>query len=112
MRELRMPKGWVLFGTNALEFGNTETKAEKVRRMRKFDNAIRNTKKLSYEDLEKVSKESYEKHLANNAALLKAYEEKKLKSKTLIKKAKALKKAKAEAAAKKKKQAEPEMVTA
>lgn len=45
MRELRMPKGWVLFGTNALEFGNTETKAEKVRRMRKFDNAIRNTKK-------------------------------------------------------------------
>ena len=29
MRELRMPKGWVLFGTNALEFGNTETKAER-----------------------------------------------------------------------------------
>ena len=96
-----MAKDWTLVGTNDLNFGNTESERDKVKRLQKFQKAIRNVKSLSYEDLEKQSKTRYEQTLVNDAALIQAYDEKKLKSEGLIKKAKALKK-KAEAAAAKK----------
>lgn len=51
MKELRMPKGWVLVGTNALEFGNTETRAEKARRFHKMNVLIKNTPKMKLDEL-------------------------------------------------------------
>ena len=51
MKNLRMPKGWTLVGTNALDFGNTETKAEKNKRFHKFNNLIRNTRSLKLHKL-------------------------------------------------------------
>lgn len=47
----RMAKGWTLVATNALEFGNTETRAEKVRRFHKADLLIKHTPKLKLEAL-------------------------------------------------------------
>ena len=47
----RMAKGWTLVATNALEFGNTETRAEKVRRFHKTDLLIKHTPKLKLEAL-------------------------------------------------------------
>lgn len=89
-----MPKGWTLFGTNALEFGNTETRQERVRREARFANAIRNTpvNKMTEEEAKEHSEKLFEAKQMSNAQLLQAFKEKKLKSKKLIKKAKALKK--------------------
>lgn len=47
----RMAKGWTLVATNALEFGNTETKAEKARRFHKADLLVKHTPKLKLEAL-------------------------------------------------------------
>lgn len=47
----RMAKGWTLVATNALEFGNTETRAEKVRKFHKADLLIKHTPKLKLEAL-------------------------------------------------------------
>ena len=47
----RMAKGWTLVATNALEFGNTETRAEKTRRFHKADLLIKHTPKLKLEAL-------------------------------------------------------------
>ena len=47
----RMAKGCTLEATNALEFGNTETKAEKARRFHKADLLIKHTPKLKLEAL-------------------------------------------------------------
>jgi len=47
----RMAKGWTLVATNALEFGSTETRAEKVRRFHKADLLIKHTPKLKLEAL-------------------------------------------------------------
>lgn len=100
MKIMRMPKGWTLVGTNALEFGNTETRQERIRREQKFNNAIRNVKSQSVEDMKKESDELFDAKNAENAQLLQAFKDKKLKSKALIKKAKALKKKEKEAAKK------------
>lgn len=89
---MRMPKGWVLVGTNAMEYGDTETRREKIRRQQKFDNAIRNITKRSAEKMEEDSEKSYKAQVAENEKLLQAFKDKKLKSKAAIKKAKALKK--------------------
>lgn len=110
MKTMRMPKGQTLVGTNALEFGNTETRQERIRRERKFTNAIRNVKSQSVEDMKKESNELFDAKNAENAQLLQAFKDKKLKSKALIKKAKALKKKEKEAA--KKKAAEIKVATA
>lgn len=81
-----MSKGWKTVGTSALvNEGNVE------KREKSFQKAIRNTKSLSYEDLEKKAKASYEEMLKENEKLIKLYDEKKLTNKDLIKKAKALK---------------------
>lgn len=100
MKTMRMPKGWILVGTNDLGFGNTETRQERVRREQKFNNAIRNIKSQTVEEMKKESDKLFDAKNAENAQLLQAFKDKKLKSKALIKKAKALKKKEKEAAKK------------
>ena len=92
MKTMRMPKGWTLVGTSLIGYGDTETKEEKIKRMKKFDNVINNLQKRSIEDMEKDADDSYEKNTAYKAQLFNAFNEKKLKSKALIKEAKILKK--------------------
>lgn len=87
---LRMPKGWTLVGTNSFEFGNTETKQQRIRRERKAFNIIRNTEKMTEEKLQKEGDSLYSKKITNNTQLIEAYNNKKLKSPSLIKKAKKL----------------------
>lgn len=90
-----MAKGWKLVGTNASEFGDTRTRGEKLRysakQARMFDKAIRTTEKLSYEKLVEEADKCYEIRQAENAALIQALDDNKLKSKNLIKKAQFLK---------------------
>ena len=97
MKTMRMSKGWTLVGTNALEFGNTETRQERIRRERKFNNAINNAKSITVEEMKKESEKLCDAKNAENVQLLQAFKDKKLKSKALIKKAKALKKKEKEA---------------
>jgi hypothetical protein len=98
MRDYRAPKGWIHMGTNDMAFGNTETKQERVRREQKFDNAIRSMKPLEYEyDMAKgeiaptgLKKEGDAAAVAKKIRkdnLMTAFEEKKLKSKSLIREA-------------------------
>lgn len=58
--------------------------------MKNWDMLIKNTKKLSLEDLKKEGDEAYAKKEATDASILAAYEDKRLKSKALIKKGKYL----------------------
>lgn len=51
MKELRMPKGWVHVGTNALETYRKETVLERKKREHRLKMLIRKTPKLSLEDL-------------------------------------------------------------
>jgi hypothetical protein len=100
-----MSKTWNLIGTNALGFGVDETREEKLRRERKFSNVIHNTPKLSLAKLVEKADKDNDIKVAETAQLLQAYNDKKLKSKTLIKQAKTLK-------SNKKKTAATEVVTA
>lgn len=88
-----MAKEWTTLGTNALEVFNLTSKYEKIKREKKFKDAIKNTPVLKkYSELEEqVGKDE---KLAENRKkqLLEAYDKKVLKSKRLIKEAKALKK--------------------
>ena len=81
-----MSKNWKIVGTSALVNEGNVNKREKD-----FKKAIRNTKTLSYEELEKKAETSYQEMLKDNEKLIRLYDEKKLKNKELIKKAKALK---------------------
>lgn len=85
-----MAKNWKEIGNNGLYMYSNETQQEKDRRMRKFDNVIRNTVRLKEDELIAKTTESYEKQEVQKSRLLKAYADKKLKSKDLIKKAKGL----------------------
>lgn len=85
-----MAKGWKLVATSALDYGNTETRQEKIRRFHKFDNLIRNTLTEKEEILRKQSEKRFLKAKAEEEQLLQAFRDKKLKSKALIKRAKAL----------------------
>lgn len=98
--EKRMPKGWTHVSTNA-NITRTETKGKKQRAAK----IIRNTCSKSYEDLKKEANAAYEVAEVRKADLLQAYEDKKLKSKALIKEAQAIKKTQAEKATKKNKNA-------
>lgn len=91
---MRMPAGWTLVGTNDLSFESTETKRDKVRREQKFRNAIHNIVERSIEQMQEDSEKSYSAQKDTENKLLQAYNDKKLKSKNLIKKAKSLKKEK------------------
>ena len=98
--EKRMPKGWTHVSTN-VNITKTETRGKEQRAAK----IIKNTRSKSYEDLKKEANAAYEVVEARKADLLQAYEDKKLKSKALIKEAQAIKKAQAEKAAKKNKAA-------
>ena len=87
-----MAKGWKLVGTNAFEFGNTETKQERVRRERKNSNAIRNAVKPKHEDLVKESMDAAMAKTQHKTQLIEALEQGRLKSKRLIAEAEMYKK--------------------
>jgi len=83
-----MAKGWktvfTINGDNKNQLSNSDSRFNKI---------IRNTKSLSCDELKKESAEIFEKNKAEDVSILSAFEEKKLKSKTLIKRAIELKKA-------------------
>ena len=91
---MMMKEKWTTVSTNKLVSG------EKVNSL-KAANIVKNVKCKTYEELEKASKESFKIKKEREENLLQAFEDKKLKSKALIKEAKILKKAKEKAAAKK-----------
>lgn len=86
---------WKLFATNSIEAGNMETKEQRIRREQRFANAIRKLSSPSYEELTKESDNAAIQKEIKDAALIKAYDKKKLKSKALIKQARAIKKQRA-----------------
>lgn len=91
-RTMRMTKGWTLVGTNATDFGKIPARAEVLARNRKADNFIKHAVSLPIDDLIKEAEETYAQQRKEQAGLIQAFENKKLKSKTLIKKAKSLRK--------------------
>lgn len=92
------------YATNKL-FSNG-TKQEKIRRDKIAQKMIRNVKILKLNEMKKHGDDLYEIHLINEKALIDAFNDKKLKSKRLIKKAKKIIKMREEAAAKKAEQKE------
>lgn len=90
-----MAKGWKLVGTNAIEFGDTRTRDEKrrdsARQTKVFNRLMATTEVRSYEKMVEDVEKSYNAKQAENAALLQAFADKKLKSKALIKRAQGLK---------------------
>ena len=98
---------WTLVGTNALGFGDQETKEQKARRMQKFDNMIRNTNVKTEEELKKDADKAFKAEQERKDALVAAYDAKKLKSKDAIKEARAIKRKKNN----KKADSTPEVVT-
>ena len=75
---------WTIVSTNKLISGNKTNYL-------KASNIVSNIKRKTYEEMEKSCKESFKAKQEREDNLLQAYEDKKLKSKTLIKEAKALK---------------------
>lgn len=101
--EKRVSKGWTHVRTNT-NFSKTDS-SKKNRNARHMTDTMRSK---SYEDLKKAADKAYEVEEVRKTNLLQAYEDKKLKSKTLIKEAQGIKKERAKAAekaAKKKEQA-------
>lgn len=84
---MMMKEKWTMVSTNKL------TSGEKINPL-KAANIIKGVKRKTYDELEKASKESFKAKKEREDNLLQAFEDKKLKSKALIKEAKALKKAK------------------
>ena len=91
-----MGKTWTTVFTNSI--ASNESEAEKIRRMQKASNMIKNTS-ISTDSKERIKhcKDMDKIKKAEDKQLIEAYDAKKLKSKQLIRKAKALKKAAAEA---------------
>lgn len=85
-----MAKDWIKISTV-----NDVKKVDKNDQRKKeqgFSNLIRNTKTKDYKELQKEGKDAFSKRASNNENILSGYENKKLKSKRLIKKAQSLKK--------------------
>ena len=76
------------------------TRQEKFRRDRIADKMIKHVKTMDLKEMKKHGDEVYEIHINNETALIQAYNDKKLKSKGLIKKAKKAIKRREEAAKK------------
>ena len=81
-----MAKGWKSIYTNK---DTTEPP-----NLKKIDKTIRSTKTPTFEQLKKEFDDAYEKQNAEDASILAAFEDKRLKSKNLIKRAIKLQKAK------------------
>lgn len=98
-----MAKGWTNFANNATAiYPSTPeereiAKRERIRREHKFSNVIRNTPSLKTKELEKECEIRYIKKQTEEADLLAAFDAKKLKSKTAIKRAINIRKRRAEA---------------
>lgn len=89
-----MGKGWTTIETvNSVK--NNETKTEKIKRMQNFSKVIDNTKSLQLKDLKKHGDDLYATQKNAENELLQAYNDKKLKSKKLIKQALRIKKERA-----------------
>ena len=95
-----MAKGWSLVGTNALEFGDIRTREEKrqgaARQSKAFNRLMAKTNVRSYEKMIEDAEKAYNAKQAEDAALLQAFADKKLKSKALIKQAQGLKRKQSE----------------
>ena len=77
------------------------TREEKLRRDRLAQKMIKHVKVMNLKDMKKHGDEVYDAYVANETALIEAYNNKQLKSKNLIKKAKKIIKRREEASKKK-----------
>ena len=84
-----MAKGWTLFTIEEVK-EDTRSTQQKRHDAKKFSNAIKNEKTLKYEELVEQSVKREAAKTAREDQLIKAYEEKKLKSKALIKETQAI----------------------
>lgn len=91
---------WTTVFTNATK--DTRTDAQKRAANKAVNKMLRNTASKSVADMKKESDALYEAQVAREDSLLAAYEEKKLKSATLIKEAKGIVAARKEKASPKK----------
>lgn len=91
-----MAKGWKVIASSATNYGDSRTRDEKKRdsakQSRTFNRMIKNITSKKEEEIVKEIEDAYNAKVADEAQLLKAFEDKKLKSKYLIKKAQGLKK--------------------
>ena len=94
---MKMAKGWVSLNENKL----VETSAERQAKQRKFDNVIRNTKSKKADELKFDAEMAYSAQRFKDTDLIEAYDQKRLKSAKLIKRARWLKEQRAKAAEKK-----------
>lgn len=91
-----MAKGWTTIVTiNDVPKGELKTAAWKA-----FENKHRNDKPMKAEDLKKAGNQRFREKMAHQEQLIEAYNEKKLKSKDLIREARSIIKAREEAAKK------------
>ena len=90
-----MAKGWEHFST--VNDAKVETEESKRARVKRMERIMRTTPTLSEEDLKKASNERYAIKVAQEDSLVAAYNEKRLKSKKLIKQARYIKKMREEA---------------
>lgn len=95
-----MAKGWKRIST-VNDNINAETAAQKQHREQAFANAIHNMKTFTLEDLKKHSDDLCAEKEAKDTKILEAFNEKKLKSKGLIKYALQIKKEREKAKKKK-----------
>jgi hypothetical protein len=92
MQAKRMSKNWIWLGDNLDQWSNSETELEKNKREQKFRNAIKMITKRDEAEMIKNSELTAIKRNEYNAQLLEAFNNKKLKSKKIIKQAQLLKK--------------------
>ena len=85
-----MAKDWIKIST--VNDINKIDKNEQKKREQNFSNLIRNTKTKDYLSLQEEGKNAFSQKISDNENILFGYENKKLKSKRLIKKAQSLKK--------------------
>lgn len=84
-----MAKGWTTFTFGEVT-ADTRSTQQKRYDERKFSKAIKNTKTLKYFELVEQSEKRDAAKVANENQLVQAYNDKKLKSATLIKQAQAI----------------------
>lgn len=87
-----MAKGWIPVGTVDKQLTYEEKKRIAIKQNKLMNRMIAKTPSLSYEKLQEESENAYKMKLAEEADLRLAYKSKRLKSKTLINRAKALEK--------------------
>ncbi len=87
-----MAKGWTLVGTNAFEFGKTETKRDRVKQEQKNARIIKNSARPKYEELVKESLDAAMAKSQRKTQLVEALDQGRLKSKRLIAEAEMYKK--------------------